>query len=65
MEVVSFRVDQEVVFETRVSPLGPLGLVIWIDNQYAAVPPSGHLSYGTLANPEPAWIDIEGLHMSA
>ena len=65
MEVVSFRVDQELVFETRVSPLGPLGLVIWIDNQYAAVPPSGHLSYGTLANPEPAWIDIEGLHMSA
>jgi hypothetical protein len=64
-DFVRFRVDEAVVFETQVSPFGPLGLVIWIDNQYAAIPPSGHLSYGTLTNPEPAWIDIEGLHMSA
>lgn len=64
-DFVCFRVDEEVILETRVSPFGPLGLVIWIDNQYAALPPSGRLTYGTLANPEPAWIDIEGLRMSA
>jgi hypothetical protein len=62
---VCFQVDGEVMLETRTSPAGPLGLVIWIDNQYAALPPSGRLSYGTLANPEPAWIDIEALSMSA
>ena len=46
---VCFQVDGDVMLETPVSPKGPLGLVIWVDNQYAALPPSGRLSYGTLA----------------
>jgi hypothetical protein len=64
-DFVCFQVDGRVMLETPVSPPGPLGLVIWIDNQYAALPPSGRLSYGTLANPEPAWIDIKALSVSA
>jgi hypothetical protein len=64
-ESVCFEVDGDTIFETRVSPVGPLGLVVWIDNQFAALPPSGNLSYGTLANPEPAWVDIESLSVSA
>ena len=58
---VIFCVDGSSVLETGVAPLGPLGLVIWVDNQYAAWPPSGRLSYGTLPNPQPAWIEIEDL----
>jgi len=64
-ESVCFQVDGDTILETSASPDGPLGLVIWIDNQYAALPSSGKLSYGTLANPEPAWVDIEGLRVSA
>jgi hypothetical protein len=63
-EVVIFRVDGEVVMESDLSPAGPLGLVIWVDNQYAALPPDGTLGYGSLANPEPAWIEVEELQLA-
>jgi hypothetical protein len=55
---VSFRVDGEIVLDTRVVPSAPLGLVIWVDNQYAAWPPDGRLRFGTLATPAPAWIEV-------
>ncbi len=54
----SFRLDDQVIFETPAVPLGRLGLVLWIDNQYAAFDPSGRLRYGTLEN-SPAWLEIE------
>ena len=54
-----FSVDGTVVFETAVSPRGPLGLVIWIDNQYAALSPDGRIRSGTLDTPEVAWMDVE------
>ena len=47
---VNFTVDGEPCFSTPVTPRGPLGLVLWIDNQYAAFPPDGRLRFGTLAN---------------
>lgn len=55
---VTFRLDGRVMLETHLVPIGPLGLVIWVDNQYAAWPPSGRFSFGTLANRKPAWIEI-------
>ena len=57
----SFGVDGQTLLETRTSPFGPLGLVIWIDNQYAAAPPGGRLSFGTLPNPDTSWVEIERL----
>jgi hypothetical protein len=60
-EAATFRVDGQAVLETEVTPVGPLALVLWVDNQYAALPPDGRLRYGTLPNPEAAWIEIEGL----
>jgi len=57
---VRFSLDGEVIFITNIAPSGPLSLVIWVDNQYAALPPSGRLRYGTLPNPEPAWLEIRG-----
>jgi hypothetical protein len=57
----TFWVDNEVVFNSLVSPHPPLGLVIWIDNQFAAWSPSGRISYGVLANSEPAWIEVTAL----
>ena len=60
---VSFEVDDLSVFETRVSPHPPLGLVIWIDNQYAAFTPEGKIGFGVLENPEPAWLEIKDIEL--
>lgn len=52
------RLDGQPVLDSPVSPRGPLSLVLWIDNQFAALPPKGILAYGTLPNPQPAWIEF-------
>lgn len=59
----AFWVDNELVLETSVSPRPPLGLVIWIDNQYAAFTPEGKIGFGVLKNAEPAWLEIENLSL--
>jgi hypothetical protein len=60
---VSFEVDDIQVFESPVSPHPPLGLVIWIDNQYAAFTPEGKIGFGVLENPEPAWLEVKGVEI--
>ena len=55
---VRFWVDEQLCFETAVVPRPRLGLVLWIDNQYAAFSPQGHLRFGKLANEEPAWLEL-------
>ena len=60
---VKFSLDGEVILQSDIAPSGPLSLVIWVDNQYAALPPIGRLRYGTLPNPEPAWMEIKELSM--
>jgi len=63
--VLAFILDGKVVLETNVLPYGPLGIVIWIDNQYAALPPGGGIRYGTLGNPLPAWIEVRKLSVAS
>ena len=58
---VSLEVDNVEVFESAVSPNPPLGLVIWIDNQFASFTPDGKIGFGVLANPEPAFLEIRDL----
>jgi hypothetical protein len=60
---VSFEVDEVQVFESRVSPNPPLGLVIWLDNQYAAFTPEGKIGFGVLENTEPTWLEIRQLEI--
>ena len=60
---VSFEVDDVQVFESNVSPKPPLGLVVWLDNQYAAFTPEGKIGFGVLETPEPAWLEIRGLEV--
>jgi hypothetical protein len=62
---VSFEVDQVQVFESTVSPNPPLGLVIWIDNQYAAFTPEGRIGFGILENPEPAWLEVKDISIGS
>ena len=60
---VRFEVDDVSVFESTVSPNPPLGLVIWIDNQYAAFTPKGIISMGVLKNDE-AWLEVKEIIIS-
>lgn len=57
VDVVNFFVDNELRCTTPVAPHGPLGLVLWIDNQYAAFPPNGQVRFGTLPNPS-MWLEL-------
>ena len=61
---VLFEVDDVIVFESHVSPDPPLGLVIWIDNQYAAFTPEGKIMFGVLENPEHAWLEVKEIEIS-
>lgn len=58
-----FWIDGHPVLETPISPRPPLGLVIWIDNQYAAFRPDGKIGFGLLEQTEPAWLEIKALQM--
>jgi hypothetical protein len=51
------------VLETPISPRGPLGIVIWIDNQHAAYTDEGRVSLGVESNPEPAWMEARDLQI--
>lgn len=59
MDGVLFKIDGVMVAQTSLCPQGPLGLVTWADNQYAAWGPDGRLGWGLLENPEAAWIEID------
>ena len=61
---VSFKVDDLPVFASHLSPNPPLGLVIWVDNQYAAFTPEGKIGFGVLENPEPAWLEIKDMELA-
>ncbi len=62
-ETVNFKIDGEAILKTTVSPNPPLGLVLWIDNQYAAWDPKGSLGYGTLENPAGS-LEIEAISIN-
>jgi len=58
-ECVKLGVDENVILDTSIIPRSPLGLVLWIDNQYAAWTPDGRVRLGSLVNHEPAWIELK------
>ncbi len=60
-----FQVDGQSVMESSLAPRCRLGLVIWIDNQFAAFKPDGTLKYGVQENPTPAWLEIADLNIES
>jgi hypothetical protein len=54
-----FQVDETIVLDCDSAPCGPLGLVIWLDNQYLVATPWGRLRYGLLATPGEQWLELE------
>ena len=61
IDKVIFRVDGRTVLDSPISPRGPLGMVIWMDNQFAAWRPDGRLQWGVLRCEEETWVEIEHL----
>jgi hypothetical protein len=59
-----FSVDGQTVLESDNSPHGPLGFVMWLDNQYAVVTPWGRLGYGLLDCSERQWMEVDTLSIA-
>jgi hypothetical protein len=60
----AFAVDGQEIFRTLVAPRGPLALVLWIDNQFAAFPPHGRIAFGNLPLANPAHLDLANVQIS-
>jgi hypothetical protein len=60
----AFTVDGRVILRTRLAPQPPLGLIMWIDNQFAAFDPQGRLAWGVEGCPRESWLEIEALTFS-
>ena len=55
-----FSVGGEPVLDAP-APRGPLGFVLWMDNQYLVATPWGRLRYGRLNVAGKQWLDVEHL----
>jgi len=60
-DLVRFDVDDGTVLECVTSPKGPLGCVIWLDNQCLVATPWGRFRYRWLASPGRQWMEIDTL----
>ena len=56
-----FTVDGTTVLKNAPSPWGPLGLVMWLDNQYMVVTPWGRLGWGLLDISGCQWMEVDSL----
>ncbi len=56
-----FCIDDTVVLTCDTSPGGPLGFVMWIDNQAMIVTPWGRFGWRTLPIPTAQWMEVEQL----
>jgi hypothetical protein len=54
---VAWDVDEVRAFESPASPNPPLGIIIWIDNQYAAFTLEGKIAFGVLESGE-EWLEV-------
>lgn len=62
-EIAHFSVDGRSILRCNTSPRGPLGFVMWFDNQYAIVTPWGRFDYGWLGAPGRQWMEVDWLRI--
>jgi len=59
-----FWVDGVERLRAPAPPAGPLGFVLWIDNQYAIASRDGRFGFGLCALTEPQWLEVADLQLS-
>jgi hypothetical protein len=64
-ETATFRVDDVVIHETSILPSGPLGFVLWIDNQFAIANPTKGFRFGTNRTHDDEWMEVRILQLSS
>ena len=58
-----FWIDGIERLRTPAPPDGPLGFVLWIDNQYAIASRDGRFGFGVSPLTEPQWLEVEDLDL--
>lgn len=58
-EQVTFWLDEAPVLVAPHPPAAPLGLVIWMDNQFAVASRAGRFEFGVSPVLEPQWLEVE------
>jgi len=58
-----FEVDGQTVLACVTPPRGPLGFVLWLDNQFMVATPWGRFNYGLLDGPGEQWLEISQLEI--
>jgi hypothetical protein len=62
-EAAHFKIDGDTVLNCHTSPRGPLGFVLWIDNQYMVATPWGKFNHGLLAAPGRQWLEVSNIRI--
>lgn len=60
-----FTIDGECFLDCDTSPRGPLGFVMWLDNQALVATPWGRFAYRVLPVKHPQWMEVESLSVQA
>lgn len=58
---VRFFLNGGLLLESTHAPAGPLGLVVWLDNQFLQIAPWGNFRWGLVAKEEAQWLEIDWL----
>lgn len=53
-----FYVDDQLVLSSTTPPRGPLGLVIWLDNQAMVITPWGEFHHTVVASTQEQWLEL-------
>jgi len=60
-----FRVDGELILQAQTAPKPPLGVIMGVDNQFAAFRAGERPRWGIEASNEAAWLEIERIGISS
>jgi hypothetical protein len=63
VNTVRFLVDDQVVLQCAIAPRGPLGFVIWKDNQTMTITPWGSFRHGLVACDQEQWMEVDQVGM--
>jgi hypothetical protein len=64
-KIAHFMVDGQTMLHCHTPPAGPLGFVLWLDNQYMVVTPWGKFGYGLVDTPGEQWLEVSEVEIRA